>query len=132
VCAFKNCSALSSIILAGTPEEIADHVFYGCDNATIYCVATSTDQWSDVWNSSYRPLFLGCTLSDDGTYVTQFIYSVDNMENVNESNEINVPEREQYDFSIFEDIQSEAQYALDDILTIPDGTTVRFVWENKN
>jgi hypothetical protein len=52
------------------------------------------------------------------------------MENVNESNAIGVPEREEYQFAALEGADS-LQYALEDVLTIPDGTTVTFVWNAK-
>jgi hypothetical protein len=68
--AFASCSVLRSIILAENIEELGNNVFYGSEKVTIYTEAKeAAAEWGEKWNSSYRPVVWGVTLSADKSYV---------------------------------------------------------------
>lgn len=67
--AFASCGTLSSVLISESTRFDAN-AFYGCQMLTIYTEATQLpEKWNDYFNSSYRPIILNCTLSDDKTYV---------------------------------------------------------------
>ena len=63
--AFKGASALRSITLGSGVTQIGQQAFYGCNALTIYCGAQAApEDWHDLWNVSFRPVFWGCTIAD--------------------------------------------------------------------
>ena len=128
--AFRSCNALSSVVIPNTVAEIGKHAFYGCNNITIYTdYSAAPDGFERLWNSSYRPVVWGCTLSDDKTYVVSVVRSEDDIQNVSEQKVLTAPEREGYDFlgwSLTPD-GTEADYLLD-FTTAPDGTVLYAIW----
>ena len=57
--AFSNCIRLKSIVIPSSVTTIGSDAFYGSNNLTIYCEATSQPSgWSSYWNSS-RPVVWG-------------------------------------------------------------------------
>ena len=67
--AFAACGTLSSVLLSER-TKLEANAFFGCQALTIYTDATQLpEKWNDYFNSSYRPIILNCTLSDDKTYV---------------------------------------------------------------
>lgn len=96
--AFRNCKGLTAIVLSATIETVEQHAFYGCPSLTIYLgFAELPEKWHKYWNSSYRPVVYGCTLSEDGAYV---IYvEKGTIANLNSSNTLSDPIREGYTFA---------------------------------
>lgn len=57
--AFATCIRLKSIVIPSSVTTIGDDAFYGSNNLTIYCEATSQPSgWSSYWNS-FRPVVWG-------------------------------------------------------------------------
>lgn len=57
--AFSNCIRLKSIVIPSSVTTIGSDAFYGSNNLTIYCEATSQPSgWGSYWNSS-RPVVWG-------------------------------------------------------------------------
>ena len=97
--AFRGCTSLTGITIPSTVIDIGKHAFYGCTSLTVYTEYTSAPESFDkYWNSSYRPVVWGCTLSDEKDYV----YSVKKVSGSvtfkNDSNTISMPYREGYTF----------------------------------
>ncbi len=66
--AFRDCVRLGSVIMRGEIDYIGPHAFYRCLNMTVYSAApmTASAAWDGLWNSSFRPVFWGCTLDAEG------------------------------------------------------------------
>ena len=64
--AFFYCGNLESIILSKGVKIIEEGAFASCFRLTIYA---ENETKPDEWNISERPLLLGCTLSEDKSYV---------------------------------------------------------------
>lgn len=144
--AFRDCYGLSSVLLYDSIEEVAAHAFYGCYQLTIYCDADSVPEgWSTRWNSSYRPVMLGCVLSDDGRYVVSITVDDDlmlNVERLNENgddnpvlvnNRFSPPRRIGYSFVGWttQSGGTTAEIAAGDIADVQNGTVLYAVWEEK-
>ncbi len=95
--AFRNCKGLTAVMLSVSLETVEQHAFYGCDSLTLYVDFTELPAgWHKYWNSSYRPVVYGCTLSEDGSYV---IYvEKGSIANLNSSNSLSDPIREGFTF----------------------------------
>lgn len=71
--AFIGCRGLSAIIIPESVVSIGNHAFNGLNNLTLYLEADSVPKgFSKLFNSSFRPIVLGCELSEDGKFVTSF------------------------------------------------------------
>ncbi len=70
--AFRDCVQLGSVVMRGEIGYIGPHAFYKCFNMTVYSAApmTSSVAWDALWNSSYRPVFWGCTLDEEGNVLS--------------------------------------------------------------
>lgn len=128
--AFRGCSALTSVILRGSVEHIGVHAFYGCNNATVYTDAPSgLPGWDGFWNSSFRPVVWGVTLSEDGSYVVSVTVGGGTWSNVNESIVVSAPERSGYTFGGWAVTEGgEAVYGAGEIGGVREGTTLYAVW----
>ncbi len=96
--AFRNCKALTSVAIPSSIQTVEQHVFYGCSELTIYANFSKVPEgWHKYWNSSYRPVVYGCTLSEDNSYVL----SVDkgHIANLTSKTNISDPVREGYTFA---------------------------------
>lgn len=129
--AFKGAHSLTSLVLSKDVKSIGDHAFYGCKQMTVYTDATSAEAagWSDRWNSSYRPVVWGCTLSDDSMYVVSITVTEDTFSNVNAKFGFKAPEKDGQRAIGWATAQGgEVVYAVEDIASVPVGTTLYPVW----
>lgn len=133
--AFKGCASLKSLVLSSDVGLIADHAFYGCKNMTVYTdvVSEAEANWSDRWNSSYRPVVWGCTLSEDKAYVISVPVTEGTVTNFNtkfaQQNVVNAPEKEGYRASGWAtEPDGELVYQIKEIVNVPVGTTLYPVW----
>lgn len=96
--AFRGCSSITSFVLPASVQTIGKHAFYGLNGMTLYCEATSApDGWSEHFNSSFRPVFWGCQLSEDGSHVVS-VFAGKNLENSKATRGISAPVRTGYVF----------------------------------
>ena len=129
--AFKGCNTLTSLVLSKDVKSISDHAFYGCKQMTIYTDATSTEEagWSDRWNSSYRPIVWGCTLSEDKTYVVSVTVTANTFGNEQAKFGFKAPEKGTQRAVGWATSEGGAVvYAVEDIAKAPVGTTLYPVW----
>lgn len=130
--AFKGWSSLTSLVLKHTVEDIGAHAFYGAKEITVY---TSAQQdavaWAEYWNSSYRPVVWGCTLSEDNSYVVSVTIDENSFSNETAQSGVTAPERAGYVFVGWstESGSKEIAYTLESMLQAPLGTTLYAVWE---
>ena len=132
--AFRGAESATSIVLPATLEYVGKHVFYGT-GATIYCEAETVPAiWHERWNSSFAPLIVGCTLSEDKTYVVSFVLSESNPDNLMPEQSITAPARNNYTFLGFSTVSgsSEIAYTAETLKDAPAGTTVYTVWAQDN
>lgn len=66
--AFAGCISLRSAIFRGAVSELGMHAFYLCPALTLF-MADGVEIEAGSWNSSFRPMIYGCTLSGDGKYI---------------------------------------------------------------
>jgi uncharacterized repeat protein (TIGR02543 family) len=134
--AFKGCTGLQSIVISGNIKEIGAYAFYGCKSATIYAALSSSAEngWNGYWNSSYRPVVWGVTLSEDAeeeAYVSSI--TVGEISNSKVIGGMTAPTRDGYEFVGWSTNQNAtvAEYTANDLANVPSGTTVYSVWAEK-
>lgn len=143
--AFRNCTVLHSVVIGNNITNMGMHAFYGCKILTVYCEAEKLPAgWSAIWNSSYRPVVWGCTLSEDRTYVVSFTKQTASIANSNAKNGIAAPKREGYvcvgwatepgktpsSYRTDEEGTENAEgYGTGFIYLAPNGTTLYAVWD---
>ena len=129
--AFKGATSLQSAVIHSDVDEIGKYVFHGCTNLTIYTDAqTEQDGWIKGWNSTYRPIVYGCTLSEDGTYVVSVEYNEDTIAYQN-GKVLTAPQREGY-YCIgwsTDPNATEAMYAVEELANCPKQTVLYAVWK---
>ncbi|MBR2970504.1 MAG: leucine-rich repeat protein [Clostridia bacterium] len=80
--AFRGCTGFTAIKLSSEIDSLDMHVFYGA-KVTFYTDATAIPAgWHLRWNSSSRPVVLGCTFSEDGEYIVSFTKSAATLTNI--------------------------------------------------
>ena len=129
--AFKGSNALTSLVLSKDVKSISDHAFYGCKQMTVYTDATSAQEagWSDRFNSGYRPIVWGCTLSEDKTYVVSITVTEKTFENVKANFGFKAPEKDGQRAIGWATTESgEVAYTPENIASAPIGTTLYPVW----
>ena len=127
--AFRGCTALSDAVLGNGLTSVGNHAFYGCTKLTIYSSMTqSSEGWARFWNSSFRPVVWGCTLSDEG-YVLS--YTKTTIEEQDERKPLSAPSRDGYVFVGWTTVSggTAAEYSAEELVNVPDGTTVYAIWE---
>ena len=133
--AFRNCNGLKSVILPQTLTTINKHVFNGCNNAMFYTEYTAKPTlWIGQWNTSYRPVVWGCTLSADKTYVVSFTKTATSITNDRAVNGMAAPTREGYEFkgwATSADKDAPVAYTMETLMTAENGTTLYAVWAPK-
>ena len=128
--AFAYNVEITSVFLNENLESVGEHVFYACNDLTVYVMADSRPEtWKKDWNTSFRPVIFGCTLSESGEYVASIVISENSLENTWDVENINAPERLGYTFvgwATSED--GEFVYTMAEIVNAPEGATLYAVW----
>lgn len=135
--AFRGCNAITSVIIPDSVTAIGKHAFYGVNNATLFVESAELGKnWSKLFNSSNRPVVLGCKLSEDGKHVVSVTKGAATISNSVALNGVSAPKREGYIFEgwvttpvndYYENgawvvPEGATVYAAKDIKTAPDGT----------
>ena len=128
--AFRGLSSATSIVIGSNVEKIGQHAFYGCNIATIYCESeTLMPYWDKYFNSSYRPIIFGVTLSEDKTYVVSFVRGEESIDNSEALEGITAPRRAGYNFAGWAtSANGPVEYAAADVANAPVGTTLYAVY----
>jgi len=129
--AFRGAASLTSVILPESVTDIDKHAFYGCTSLTVYAEPkTAPETWVKYWNSSYRPVIWGCTLSSDTSYVVSFTKAEGSISYKNESNSLSMPLRYGYVFDGWSTVKdaTRAEYTADNVTEVADGTVLYSVW----
>jgi uncharacterized repeat protein (TIGR02543 family) len=118
-------------IIPDSVIEIGQHAMYGNSRATIYCEAEKDlSGWHGRWNSSFRPVIYGCTLSEDKTYVESFVKNENSIANFDAVNGISAPVRAGYVFKGWATEQGGGvAYSAAEIMNAPNGTTLYALWD---
>lgn len=124
--AFRGCTGVSSVIMPNSVEFIGIHAFYGLNRASIFCEDTTIPSyWNERWNTSYRPVFWGCDLSDDGKRVLSFVKSEQNPENMDSINGIADPYLDGYYFMGWTTVDGgSVEYTANTLKSVAAGTTL--------
>jgi hypothetical protein len=133
--AFKGWANLKSLTLSKTIKNIGGHAFYGSREMTIYTDAKEDEvAWDARWNSLYRPVVWGCTLSDDVNerYVVSLVLEANSVSNISAKNGIGDPERVGKVFAGWSaTIDGETLlYTTAQFAEIPVGTHLTALWED--
>lgn len=129
--AFRGCTSATAIILPDSIDFIGKHAFYGLKNTTIYCEADASGaDWNIHFNSSFRPVFWGVTLSEDRKYVVSIIAGEDTIVNPKATNGVSDPQREGYKFDGWatELGSTTASYTSKNVDEAPKGTVLYAIW----
>ena len=133
--AFMNCGALVSVTLKAENLSVGLHSFYGCNLMTAYLDAETLPlSWNSRWNSSFRPVFFGCELSEDGKYVVCVTLTENTLLNMGAKNGISSPIRDGYEFLGWskQSGADQAEYESAQLKDLEAGTTVYAVWKLKS
>lgn len=129
---------IASSTIGNTLYNNGKHTYYGNNNATIYMEYEEIPKdWEKYWNSSYRPVILGCTLSEDGSYVVSFTKNANTILNDGALNGINAPARSGYTFGGWTTKEGsndpkDSEFTANEILDIENGITVYAIWIPNN
>ena len=129
--AFRGCTSVASFVIPSSVTEIGKHVFYGLNNTTLYTEVDSVQPlWNAHYNSSFRPVFWGCTLSDDGEYVVSFETGKDVIINPLATNGISDPVRKGYTFAGWatEQGSTTVAYTSETVADAPEGVELYAIW----
>ncbi len=132
--AFKGCRYLVSVTIPSTVRFIGQNAFYDCKRATIYTDLTAPNEaWASRWNSSYRPVVWGCTLSEDRGYVVSVTVGDATFENLNRYKQLTSTARDGYVFLGWstDPAATSAQYNAELLSSVSAGTTVYSVWKER-
>ncbi len=129
--AFRGCTSATAIILPDSVDFIGKHVFYGLKTTSLYCEADAPQaDWNVQFNSSFRPVFWGVTLSEDGKYVVSVTAGENTVINPKATNGISDPCREGYVFVGWatELGSATASYTSKNVDEAPEGTVLYAIW----
>lgn len=128
--AFYGVKSLGALTVPAGVANVGEHAMYGAGNLTMYAEQLQgQQQWHRYWNSSYRPVIWGCTLSADKTYLVSFTKNSETMENTDALAGITAPYRVGYDFLGWAVTEGGAvEYGMAELMQVPDGTTLYAVW----
>ena len=129
--AFRNCKALTSVSIGSQIESIDQHAFYGCSALTLYCEpAAAPEGWNTRWNSGYRPVVWGCTLSEEKDYVLSYGKEAGSIKNLNATNTLSDPTRAGWVFLGWgaNSSATNASYTSANLNEAPDGRRLYAIW----
>lgn len=129
--AFRGCTGVKAFTVPMSVTAIGKHVFYGLNGASLYCQAESVPAgWNAQYNSSFRPVFFGCALSEDGTYVVSVTVRAATLRNMLATNGISDPVRDGYQFAgwAVDPGSSVAGYTTETLAEVTDGTILYAIW----
>lgn len=129
--AFRGCARVDSVNLPATIESIGKHAFYGLNKASFFCESdTILPYWNERWNSSYRTVFWGCALSEDGSYVVSVVKSEETVENLDAPDSAWMAERDGYVLAgwAIEPDSEQVTYTVEQLPEVPEGTVLYAVW----
>jgi len=132
--AFRGCTKVDAVILPETIDVIGKHAFYGLNKASFFCESdTIRPYWNERWNSSYRTVFWGCTLSEDGSYVVAITAGETMIDNMNAPDSSLTPEREGYflDGWATEAGSDDVAFTSWNLIAAPEGTVLYAVWKQE-
>ncbi len=127
--AFRGCTALGGLVLRASVTSVGTHAFFGCRNLTVYTDAAADQSgWQLRWNSSYRPVVYGCTLSANGELAG---FTTGNIVNMTAVTQLSAPVHAGGTFAGWATrAGGDAVYTMQDLLSLPDGTALYPVWYN--
>ena len=120
-----------AVLLHSGILTVGQHAVYGNNALTIYVEADAhaTEHWTS-WNSFWRPVVFGCTLSADKSYVVSFVKDEDSIANQGALGGIGAPERTGYVFLGWAtEAEGEVIYSAAEVTSAPNGTTLYAVWQ---
>jgi hypothetical protein len=132
--AFRDCSALTYVLIDGEKSYVGSHTFYGCNKASIFMTASQVgDVWSLYWNSGYRPVFMNSKLDEDGIVSSVIVADggILNVYDANESSSSKVAEGKYIIGWASTSGATEIEYSYDDIKDLPAGTVLYAVYSDK-
>lgn len=124
--AFAGCTGLHSVIFRGSVTTLGIHAFYLCPALTLY-LEDGVEIETGSWNSSFRPMVYGCTLSSDGTFIVSV--TTGRIEYQTALGGLSAPYREGFDFMGWATDQSgEVRYGANELSSVPAGRTLYAVY----
>lgn len=131
--AFRGMWSDGSIALPASVIDIGNHAFYGNTSLTIYAEGDITcSEYGTLWNSSWRPVIYGCTLSADKSYVVSVVKQENNITNAHALSGISAPERSGYTFLGWATSEGGSEeYTAAEIASVADGTILYAVWQEQ-
>ena len=129
--AFRGCLSIKSLTIPASVEYIGKHAFYGMNESSFYCEAQKdSTNWNSRFNTSYRPVFYGCEVSEEG-YVESITVNSKNPVNPNAKNGITAPVKEGYDFKGWASSKDATlpEYTCENLTSAPENTKLYPVWE---
>lgn len=131
--AFRGIWSDGSIALPASVIDVGSHAFYGNTSLTVYAEGDSncSEYWT-LWNSSWRPVIYGCTLSSDKSYVISVVKQENNVTNAHALGGISAPERSGYTFLGWATSEGgSVVYTAAEIASVANGTTLYAVWQEQ-
>ena len=129
--AFRGCTSATAIVIPDSLSFIGKHVFYGLKTTSLYCEsAEPKEDWNVQFNSSFRPIFWGVTLSENGEYVVSVIAGEDTVLNPKATNGVSDPIRAGYVFDGWatEPDSKTVAYTSQNVDEAPNGTVLYAIW----
>ena len=129
--AFRGCGNLSAVVLPQALTTIGKHAFYGLNNTTLYSEAAQAgEQWNEYCNSSFRPVFWSCVVSQEDGYVVSVVVGKDTLQNAMATNGISDPTRQGYTFGGWATQQGStvATYTSKNVQDAQQGTVLYAIW----
>ncbi len=125
--AFLACGDLTSVVLPESLEAIGQYAFFGCMGATFYTALEEIPAgWGLRWNPSFRPVFWGAEISEEG-----YVLSVDTakLENAMAPTANGAPFRAGYHFLGWAAAEGgTADFTMSDLMTLTEDATFYAVY----
>lgn len=131
--AFRGMRVDGSLVIPAGVLSVGQHALYANSNLTVYAEgAEDCSEYWTLWNSSWRPVIYGCTLSSDKSYVVSVVKGENTVANSAAVGGISAPERSGYTFLGWATSDGgNAVYNAADIASVANGTTLYAVWQEQ-